>query len=142
MSLYGFHNVDSLKMFDMLTSVSGIGPKGAMGIMGTLSLEELRNAIAFADIKAISSAPGIGKKTAERLVLELKDKVGHIEESESKISLRDLENSDEGSARKEAINALIALGYSKQEAFSAVSHVGEDGLSSEEYIRKALKSLF
>ena len=82
MSLYGFHNRESLEMFRMLTSVSGIGPKGAMAIMGALPLDELKRAIAFEDSKAISQAPGVGKKTADRLVLELKDKVGAMERTE------------------------------------------------------------
>jgi len=143
-SLYGFHNKESLEMFKILTTVSGIGPKGAMSLMGAMPLDELKRAIIFEDAKSISSAPGVGKKTAERIVLELKDKVGKMDESITKVSLSDI-SSDESSSvdqRSEAIQALVALGYSRAEAFSAVSHVSEDNLTSEEYIKKALKSLF
>ena len=76
MSLYGFHNKETLEFFRMLTTVSGIGPKGAMGILGSMPLSELKLAIAMGDVKSISKAQGVGKKTAERLVVELKDKVG------------------------------------------------------------------
>ena len=76
MKLYGFHNRESLEIFELLITVSGVGAKGAMAIVGTLSSEELKRAIAFEDAKEISKANGIGKKTAERIILELKDKVG------------------------------------------------------------------
>ena len=77
-SLYGFHNRESLDLFRMLITVSGIGAKGAMSIMGSMSADELRRAIVFEDVKEISKANGVGKKTAERLILELKDKVGKM----------------------------------------------------------------
>ncbi len=144
-SLYGFHNRESLDFFRLLLTVSGIGAKGAMAIMGSMSVDELKRAVAFEDVKEISRANGIGKKTAERLILELKDKVGKL----------DMETGRTGEAiggvinetvsqdgRTEAIYGLIALGYSKSEAFGAVGKVPEDGLTSEEYIKKALKNLF
>ena len=81
MSLFGFHNKESLDFFNMLTTVSGIGPKGAMGILGAMPLDMLKSAIVMGDVKSISSAPGIGKKTAERLIVELKDKAGKREKS-------------------------------------------------------------
>ena len=77
-SLYGFHNRESLELFRLLITVSGIGAKGAMAIMGSLSADELRRAILFEDVKEISKANGVGKKTAERLILELKDKIGKL----------------------------------------------------------------
>lgn len=138
-SLFGFHNRETLDMFKLLTTVNGIGPKGAMSIIGSMGLEELIRAIAFEDVKAVSNANGVGKKTAERLVLELKDKVGNLGViSEVNPYVETIAND----SRTEAINALVALGYTKQEAFGAVGKVSEEDLSSEEYIKKALKSLF
>ena len=138
-SLFGFHNRETLDMFKLLTTVNGIGPKGAMSIIGSMGLEELIRAIAFEDVKAVSNANGVGKKTAERLVLELKDKVGNLGViSEVNPYVETIAND----SRTEAINALVALGYTKQEAFGAVGKVSEEDLSSEEYIKKALKNLF
>jgi Holliday junction DNA helicase RuvA len=145
MSLYGFHNKESLEFFKLLTTVSGIGPKGAMGILGSMPLDQLRQAIAMGDVKAISKAQGVGKKTAERLVVELKDKVGSpdIDMETGELMGYGGEAGPDGSdARSEAISALISLGYARAEAFKAVSSVGDEGLTSEEYIKKALRSLF
>ncbi|MBP3759484.1 MAG: Holliday junction branch migration protein RuvA [Firmicutes bacterium] len=145
MSLYGFHNRESLEFFKLLTTVSGIGPKGAMGILGSMPLSEIKLAIAMGDVKSISKAQGVGKKTAERLVVELKDKVGtmDIDGETGEIGGMDISaGSGADDARSEAISALISLGYARSEAFKAVSSVGDEGLTSEEYIKKALKSLF
>ncbi|MGN1334645.1 MAG: Holliday junction branch migration protein RuvA [Anaerovoracaceae bacterium] len=146
-SLYGFHNMESLDLFRMLITVSGIGAKGAMAIMGSMSADELRRAILFEDVKEISKANGIGKKTAERLILELKDKIGKLAgASDTALSTAGMTETalaaEAGDARTEAICALVSLGYSKAEAFSAVAKVPEEGLSGEEYIKRALKSLF
>ena len=97
------------------------------------------------DVKSISKAQGVGKKTAERLVVELKDKVGtmDIDGETGEIGGMDIcAGSGADDARSEAISALISLGYARSEAFKAVSSVGDEGLTSEEYIKKALKSLF
>lgn len=142
-SLYGFHNTESLELFEKLITVSGVGAKGAMAIVGTLSVEELKRAIAFEDAKEISRANGIGKKTAERIILELKDKIGHYDVDNA--SVRDISPEISGvstDTRSEAVNALIALGYTKAEAYGAVAAVNEDCMSAEEYIKKALKNLF
>lgn len=145
-SLYGFHNKESLELFRLLITVNGIGAKAAMAIMGSLSAAELRQAIMFEDAKAISRANGVGKKTAERLILELKDKVGSFENADTgfETSSTATENGagDDENGRTQAIEALVALGYTKAEAFAAVAKVAEDGLSCEEYIKKALKTLF
>lgn len=146
-SLYGFHNMESLDLFRMLITVSGIGAKGAMAIMGSMSADELRRAILFEDVKEISKANGIGKKTAERLILELKDKIGKLAgASDTALSTAGITETalaaEAGDARTEAICALVSLGYSKAEAFSAVAKVPEEGLTGEEYIKRALKSLF
>lgn len=145
-SLYGFHNRETLELFELLITVSGIGAKAAMAILGTLSPDELKRSILFEDAKEIARANGVGKKTAERLILELKDKVGKMETSHEDLSAASMGETAGGvqseDHRVEAINALIALGYSKGEAFSAISQVPEEGLSCEDYIKKALKNLF
>ena len=140
-SLYGFHNKESLELFEKLITVSGVGAKGAMAIVGTLSVEELKRAIAFEDAKEISRANGIGKKTAERIILELKDKVGKFEGELPAEALGE-DVSISADSRSEAVTALVALGYTKAEAFNAVASVNDEGLTSEEYIKKALKNLF
>ncbi len=141
MRLYGFHNKESLELFEKLITVSGVGAKGAMAIIGTLSAEELKRAIAFEDAKEIARANGIGKKTAERIIIDLKDKVG-MPEGE----LCDTAASGSGEItadnRSEAITALAALGYTRAEAFNAVASINDEGLTSEEYIKRALKNLF
>ena len=146
-SLYGFHNRESLDLFRMLITVSGIGAKGAMSIMGSMSADELRRAILFEDVKEISKANGVGKKTAERLILELKDKIGKLGGTSDAVAGSAVisgASADAGAddARTEAIYALVSLGYSKAEAFGAVSKVLDEGLTGEEYIKRALKSLF
>ena len=139
-SLYGFHNRDNLEIFERLITVSGVGAKGAMSILGTLEAAELKRAIAFEDAKEISRANGIGKKTAERIILELKDKLA---KTDIPAYVPPADTADVSSdSRSEAITALVALGYTKAEAFNAVASINDEGLSSEEYIKKALKNLF
>lgn len=137
MSLYGFENKEELDLFKLLISVNGVGPKAGISIMGILPSMELRRAIASGDAKSISAANGVGKKTAERIILELKDKVGDFGDLE--ISESAPQTFLSAGERSEAINALVALGYSKGEAESAVGRVLEDGLSAESYIKLALK---
>ncbi|MDD7511760.1 MAG: Holliday junction branch migration protein RuvA [Peptostreptococcaceae bacterium] len=140
MTLYGFHDRDSLEMFEMLITVNGVGPKAAMSIMSAFPLFELKNAIAGGDSKAIAKANGIGKKTSERIIIDLKDKVSGSQDGAIDISY-DVSISP-GSERHEAVAALLALGYNKTEADLAVGKIPEDNLSAEEYIKKALKNLF
>ena len=139
MSLYGFESRDELELFRLLITVNGVGAKAGMSIMGILPQMELRRAIAAGDTKAVSAASGVGKKTAERVILDLKDKVGDFGEFSP-------ESVAEGAAvftseRSEAVNALMALGYSRSEAENAVGKVGTEGLSAEEYIKNALKQM-
>ncbi|MBQ9961620.1 MAG: Holliday junction branch migration protein RuvA [Firmicutes bacterium] len=142
MSLYGFHNKETLEIFEKLITVSGVGAKGAMAIVGTLSADELKIAITFEDAKEIARANGIGKKTAERIILELKDKIGKMDGEVDRVVIGGETPGISADNRTEAINALVALGYTKAEAFNAVSTVNDEGLSSEDYIKKALKNLF
>ena len=143
-SLYGFHNRESLDLFKLLITVNGVGAKAAMAIMGSMTAGELRQAVIFEDAKTISKANGIGKKTAERIILELKDKLGNLERGgvAQAAALNDETGAAAGDARAEAISALAALGYTKAEAFAAISAVPDEGLTCEEYIKKALKNLF
>ena len=139
-SLYGFHNRDNLEIFERLITVSGVGAKGAMSILSTLEAAELKRAIAFEDAKEISRANGIGKKTAERIILELKDKLA---KTDIPAYVPPADTADVSSdSRSEAITALVTLGYTKAEAFNAVASINDERLSSEEYIKKALKNLF
>ena len=139
-SLYGFSDKESLELFELLITVNGVGAKAGMALMSALPPSELRRAIASGDVKAISSANGVGKKTAERLILELKDKVGTFED-DAAMAAGDVyvPVTDE---RSEAIAALVALGYSKNEAMEAIGKVKENNLTCEDYIKHALKYLF
>lgn len=142
MALYGFHNRENLEIFEKLLTVSGVGAKAALSILGTFDAEELKRAIAFENAKEIAKANGIGKKTAERIIIDLKDKLGKPQEGGRISAGAETAGNVIMDGRTEAINALIALGYTKAEAFGAVSSVNDEGLTSEEYIKKALKNMF
>jgi Holliday junction DNA helicase RuvA len=134
-SLYGFDDRESLKMFRMLTGVSGIGSKGALSVLSSLTVTEIKKAVVFEDAALLSKAQGIGKKTAQRIVLELRDKI----DAES-IAER-LDTPKLSSSASEAAEALISLGYSKTEAAEAVAQSGLEDASAEDYIKAALKIL-
>lgn len=136
-SLYGFTDTQSLAMFNLLLTVNGIGAKAALAILSALSLSELKKAIAFEDAALITKANGVGKKTAQRVCLELKDKVGPAEDIAGSISEVNIEK---GSPKEDALAALMSLGYSKTEAMSALIGITEKDLSAEEYIKRALRS--
>ena len=137
-SLYGFTDKESLNMFKLLTTVSGIGNKGAMAILSKLTVRELTQAIAFEDPASIAKANGIGKKTAAKVVLELKDKVGDVDLPEG-VSIKDTAIVI-GSAKDEALMALQSLGFSKSEASSYLLGINDENLSAEEYVRLALRA--
>ncbi len=143
MSLYGFFSRDDVNMFRMLIGVNGIGPKGALGILSALTPDELRFAVLAEDAAAIARAPGVGKKTAQKCILELKDKLDLQEAFEIKSAhagqaalQEDLRAED---PRDEAIQALTALGYSAAEAMRAVRRA--EGDTAEELIKSALKQV-
>lgn len=143
-SLYGFTRKGELEAFKKLITVSGVGAKAAISILSSFSLEQLSQAIVFEDSKTLTKAGGIGKKTAERIVLELKDKFG-AEAENSGMQAADGAISGEGAAsdgRSEAVSALMALGYTRGEATGALASVKESDLTAEEYIKLALKNLF
>lgn len=145
MSLYGFLSRQDLAMFRQLIGVNGIGPKGALGILSVLKPDDLRMAILADDAKAISRAPGVGTKTAQRVILDLKDKikpedmlagVGYIPVPETGMT------SGAGGAAKEAAQALAALGYSATEAARAVHKVElTDDMTAEDVLKASLKYL-
>lgn len=140
MELFGFATQEEKQLFLSLTSVSGVGPKMALGLLGSMPLRDLNLAILLGDVTALSRAPGIGKKTAQRIALELKDK----------ISQADVDTTAGGSVPaaaltadnfSEAIEALTALGYSSTEARNALSGVKDRDASVEELIRTALRTM-
>ena len=141
-SLYGFPDRDSLQLFQQLISVNGVGPKAAMSILSLGTVNRVKSYIAAKDGKSLAKAQGVGKKSAERIILELSDKISPLPEGEAGIP--DTEVSDMPavtSQRSEAIVALTTLGYTRKEAEDAISHVPDEDLSAEEYIKKALKYL-
>ena len=145
MQLFGFLTRDDLMIFRLLIGVNGIGPKGGQAILSVLSPDDLRFAVLAGDVKAISAAPGIGKKTAEKLILELRDKLKIEDALEHKVS----ETVDSGRTGKgadhvqsEAVQALVALGYGSTEALRAVKQVPSDeGTDVESVLKAALKIL-
>jgi len=139
MNLYGFTSEEELDIFKLLISVSGIGPKGALAILSTLTVDQLRLAVMADDSKAISKAPGVGSKTAQRLIIELKDKLNfdYLPESKETV-INTLKASDD---KNEAVQALVALGYSQSQAFKAVSNINPDGLTVEQILKLALTEL-
>ncbi|XVG95164.1 Holliday junction branch migration protein RuvA [Eubacteriales bacterium KG127] len=143
MTLYGFEDKESLEVFRLLITVNGVGPKAAMSIMSTLTMSDLALAIAGGDSKTISSAPGIGKKTSDRIILELGDKMGKLNMSfvHEGVITKDFDNKVADSALGEALEGLIALGYNRAEAMEALEKVKGNCYSPEEYIRKALGQL-
>ena len=147
MQLYGFLTRDELAVFRLLIGVSGIGPKGGLGILSALSPDDLRFAVASNDIKAIQAAPGIGKKTAEKLILELKDKL-KLEDALEHISGNDVAYAAEvpsanyAELQSEAVQALVALGYGNTEALRAVKQVElTEDTGVEEVLKQALKKM-
>ncbi len=142
MQLYGFLSRDDLTVFKLLIGVNGIGPKGGLGILSALSPDDLRFAVLANDVKAICAAPGIGKKTAEKLILELRDKM-KLEDALDHIA-SDTEalagTESHGQIQSEAVQALVALGYGSTEALRAVKKVEvEESTEVEDVLRQALK---
>lgn len=142
MQLFGFLTKDDLSVFRLLLNVNGIGPKAALGVLSGLTADELRFAILSDDVSTLTKAPGIGKKTAQKIILELKDKLSLEEAFEQKITNvreQSLGNSDQDVA-KDAVQALVALGYSNTEALQAVRKVElQEGLDTEAILKAALK---
>ena len=143
MQLYGFLSREDLHLFELLLGVSGVGPKAAMGILSSLSADDLRFAILSDDAARIARAPGIGKKTAQKVILELKDKLDLMEVFEAKAAKADADDADVDGSSRDAVLALTALGYGKTEALKAVRAACSEclGGDSETLIRSALKHI-
>lgn len=142
MQLFGFLTRDDLQVFKLVIGVSGIGPKGGLSILSELAPDELRFAVMTGDAKAISAAPGIGKKTAEKLIIELKDKLS-IEDILTHAAEPDANGSagNTNEIQSEAIQALVALGYSSSESLKAVKRVDLTDANVEDVLKEALKHM-
>lgn len=144
MNLYGFLSRQDIEMFRQLIGVNGVGPKSALGILSALSPDTLRMAVISGDAKAISKAPGVGSKTAQRIILDLKDKVKaeDILCGVTDAASAHTEISGVGEVGKEAIEALTALGYSASEASNVVKKVViTEKMTVEDVLKAALKHL-
>ncbi|HHW17669.1 MAG TPA: Holliday junction branch migration protein RuvA [Firmicutes bacterium] len=135
--IYGFQNREERAIFDLLLTVKGIGPKTAMGVLSAIPVQEFYRAVVSSDEKVLSGLPGIGRKTAGRIILELRDRIGLPPEKGKE------KTSSPGSIVEEACEALAALGYSREEARGAVERaLGETGASDLELLlREALRKL-
>lgn len=138
--LFGFYEKEELECFKLLITVNGVGPKAAIAILSELSPNSLRVAISQSDTKTITRAQGVGPKMAQRIVLELKDKVGVAisDEDDNGVSVSSVSSSD---SKNEAVSALVALGYSQSEAQKAISNC-DLTKDTEQIIKDALKYLF
>lgn len=146
MQLFGFLTGDELEVFRLLITVNGIGPKGGLGILSALSADELRFAVMAGDVKAITAAPGIGKKTAERLILDLKDKLKMEDILERQPEEADLRSGTVGNdVQTEAVEALVSLGYGSAESLQAVREAVKENqeteLGAEALLKIALKKM-
>ncbi len=139
MDLYGFSNMAELNSFKMLISVSGVGPKSALALLSEVTPEKLALCIVSGDSKTLTKAQGIGPKAAQRIILELKDKIKNEELASAVVQSTASVDFSSGNV-SEAISALVVLGYSQSEAASAVSK-HDSSLSVQELIRLALKTL-
>jgi len=140
MELFGFATREEKSMFLSLTGISGVGAKTALGLLGSMPLRDLNLAILLGDVNTLSRAPGIGKKTAQRIALELKDKISQadVNAKDAPASAAPMTAADNVA---EALEALIALGYTSGEARSALSQVKDQSDKPEELIRLALRSM-
>ncbi len=148
MQLFGFLSMDDLEVFKQLITVNGIGPKGGLGILSVMSADDLRFAILADDAKSIAKAPGIGAKTASKVILELKDKLkmkdvveDALERGVAKTDQR-IEGDLQSKMISEAVEALVALGYPATDAMKAVRRIENcEGMTTEELLRLSLKNM-
>ncbi len=133
--LYGFGTEDERSLFRTLLKVNRVGAKMALGVLSSMSASDFRRCVEYEDAATLSKVPGIGKKTAERLIMEMRDKVDNV----GAPSLPGQKVSVEASARSEAVDALVALGYKANEVNKLLGKLDIDDLSAEDIIRQALK---
>jgi holliday junction DNA helicase RuvA len=136
LDLFGFRNMDELEMFELLLSISGVGPKSALGVLSISDVGQIKDSILRGDPNLLTKVSGIGRKTAERIVLELREKVGQLSLASSGAP-----QGGYGNLRADEIDALIALGYTLQNARDALRQVDANIMDSGERIREALKRL-
>ncbi|MFR8011466.1 MAG: Holliday junction branch migration protein RuvA [Clostridia bacterium] len=140
--LYGFYDKNELDCFKMLIGVSGVGPKAALSILSELGVDRLVLCVATSDSKSIQKAPNVGAKTAQRVILELKDKIGSLTTAAAPNTVSAFEEiMDLGDEQSQAVDALISLGYSRGEASAAIRTAARShqGAKVEELIREGLK---
>ena len=141
MEMFGFASQSELRSFKMLIGVSGVGPKAALSILSSTTPQQLSMAVVMGDEKALTAAPGIGKKIAQRIILELKDKLikeqGGFEAGSGAAAAMPAQNNKVG----EAAAALAVLGYGSQEIAAALKGIDMDALPLEEIIRQSLKKM-
>ena len=142
-SLFGFLSRDSLDIFKKIITVNGIGPKGGLAVLSVMSADELKFAIISGNAQAITKAPGIGKKTAERVILDLKDKIS-VEDTQIRKEISSYDGLPQtGKAQSEAVEALTALGYSATDALHAVRQIEHaEEMDVEAILKLALKNMF
>ncbi len=145
MQIFGFLSKDELEVFKLLLNVNGIGPKGALGILSAISTDDLRFAVLSDDVNLIKSCPGVGAKTAQKLIIELKDKLRLEDAFEMAINNNSRKNNVQDNSvivMNEAVEALVSLGYGSKDAISAVKKVENiQDKSSEQILKEALKGL-
>lgn len=141
-SLFGFLSREALDLFELLITVNGVGPKGALGLLGIFPASEIKYLIVTSSSDKLSKAPGIGKKTAERIIIDLKDKIS----TDEIVTLSDIADNNEPAVSSEAmdaVSALVSLGYSQTEAKRAVSMVqGVESMNVNDILKAALQHLF
>ena len=140
-ALYGFEKYQDVSFFELLTSVSGIGPKAGLALLNTASASDLAIAIVTEDIDLIKKAPGVGAKTASRLVLELKDKLKKITADIPVSKSSSVAKNTDSIQVSDAIDALLALGYNPKDVYNIVSQISQTITTTEEIIKKALPEL-
>ena len=139
--LFGFLTRDDLEVFKLLITVNGIGPKGGLAVLSTITTDDLRVAVISEDAKAISKAPGIGAKTAQKVIIELKDKLNLEDVLEPKLDANFQVN--DNNSMSEAVMALVALGYSQADAYRAFKSIDNiEELDVENVIKMALKKIY
>ncbi|MBP2652874.1 MAG: Holliday junction ATP-dependent helicase ruvA [Firmicutes bacterium] len=137
--LYGFNTPDEYEMFQLLIAITGIGPKVALGVLSAIRPQEFRAAVSQKNAALLTRIPGIGKKTAERMILELKDKIGSVDAPDDILGKEVLIAARKSDPVQEAVAALMALGYSQGEAAALLAKVNCDEKPAEDLIRLALK---
>lgn len=141
-SLFGFASREELSVFNMLIGISGVGPKVGLAVLAAMSPSEFSLAVATGDFKSISKSKGVGPKLAQRIVLELKDKISKDIKSQEQVPEETFEPVPTGYISNDAVSALMVLGYSSKEASKLVAKVYKDGMTLEETVRQALKQAF